>query len=363
MVPVQPAEGGQRGVAVLRLARGQVHQDRQPHRFVHPHCMVRHDMAGDPVPLGRGDLRLTGGCADPLRDATIAAEGVGLDHGVEVAQSALGAAVHVKRAHGHGAVGVGPHQGVEDPLLAGGRVPGHQGAAHLRLGPKVESLRLVLLPVDQGGSATIHPVDHQRQSPRGFLDQGVVVQHEAQVHQAVEPVGTLFQGPARAVGGGRRRGDRCPLPGVVEHRVIFVQMARDPLSRRHGPIAQPAGRLDGARRQGQQRRRNGQGMRPRVGRWSRLGRQPTAAERSRQTDPCQQQHDGPCAPRAIVPPRHQTMSHDLRFLTKHQQDQQGSTGSSMCCGQGQSKSGRGFDRWPIFPPPGGTKMVSVAPAA
>ena len=84
-------------------------------------------------------------------------------------------------------------------LVAGGFVPCHQGAAHVRAGPTVEAFRRLLLPIDERLAAVVDAVDDQIQPIGGFLDERVVVQDIAQANQAVEPVAALLQRPAGPV--------------------------------------------------------------------------------------------------------------------------------------------------------------------
>ena len=78
------------------------------------------------------------------------------------------------------------------------------------MGPTVEALRLptlpfvilLLLPIDErdAGIGLVHAIDDQVEPGGDFLDEGFVVQNQAQPDRTVEPIGALFQRPAGAVG-------------------------------------------------------------------------------------------------------------------------------------------------------------------
>ncbi len=87
-----------------------------------------------------------------------------------------------------------------------------------------------------------------------LLDQGLVVQDKAQPQGAVEPIRALFQRPAGAVGAQAVAADPRALPGVVIDGVVFVEVPGDALAGRHGPIAEPARRLDAPQRKRQEGR-------------------------------------------------------------------------------------------------------------
>ena len=143
------------------------------------------------------------------------------------------------------------------------------------------------------GPPRLTPLNDQSEAPRGFADQGVVVEHQAQAQQAIEPVGALFQRPAGAVGDGAGGVHWRAFPGVAEGGTIFVKMAGDAPAGRQGPVAEPAGRLDGAGRERQQGRRRGRGVRTRVGRGLGVGRPARPADPQKPNDRRQQQRGSP----------------------------------------------------------------------
>ena len=82
------------------------------------------------------------------------------------------------------------------------------------------------------------------------------MQDQAQPQGAVEPIRALFQRPARAVGAQTVAVDPRAFPGVVVDGVVLVEVSGDALAGRHGPIAEPARRLDAAQRKRQEGRRD-----------------------------------------------------------------------------------------------------------
>ncbi len=89
------------------------------------------------------------------------------------------------------------------------------------------------------------------QAVRGLADQTVVVQDITEPDEAVEPIGALLHGSLVRLPRVAAVGPEI-LPCIMECRMILVQMARDSLAGRHRPVAQPARRFDGARREGKE---------------------------------------------------------------------------------------------------------------
>ena len=212
-----------------------------------------------PCPDGCLHLWQAARCPQAFQQAAVAAQDVGLQHGVDVAEAAGAGVVERKLAHRDRIVGVDFDQRGEDSFVAGGLVPGHHRPAHLRVGPTVEALRRVLLPVDERPATAVYALDDRAKSGSGLGNQGFVVEHVAQPHQAVEPVAALFQRPAGTVGLGLSGLDlEGAFPGVVEAGMILVQVPGDAVGCCQGPIAEPARRRNGPGRQRAERRRDGQ---------------------------------------------------------------------------------------------------------
>ena len=73
-----------------------------------------------------------------LEDAPVAAVGIGLQHGIEIAQA--GHVGEMSSPHVLRVIGIHLDQRIEHPLVAGALVERHQRATHLRMRPTVEAL-------------------------------------------------------------------------------------------------------------------------------------------------------------------------------------------------------------------------------
>ena len=147
---VQPFHRAQRGLQLLPIARPRIDQGGQTDVLVDHDHVARRQQALAPIANVADDVGLGHGRQGAVQDPPLAAERIGLQHGVEVAQPGHPAVGQRHLAHLGRIIGINLDQGLEHPLVAAAQVECDQGTSHLRVGPAVELLGLVaFLPVDQ----------------------------------------------------------------------------------------------------------------------------------------------------------------------------------------------------------------------
>ena len=148
VVLVDPLEGAIRGLPISLLAGPRIEQDGQAEFFVGAYGMARIVAAIGPGAERRIDARRLDRGQHLIEHAAVAAEGVGFEHRVDIAQP--GDVVELDFLARNGVMGIGANQRIQDAFVARRFVPGHQGPAHVRAGPTVEPFGRLLPPIDEG---------------------------------------------------------------------------------------------------------------------------------------------------------------------------------------------------------------------
>ena len=202
-----------------------------------------------------------------LEDGFVAGAHIGLAHRIQVggaAHQSLSEAgvLAVYIVFGRFQVvsgGINLFQGLQDTFIVCGLVVRDQASAHKSMGPVVESSFLVVsvlrynygirLPVYEGVVfAGEHTVHHPVQTASGLVEKGCVSEDSSCLKTAVQPVGALLQKPSGAADFAvpirLACGDIFAQPSVLEHLLVFVQMAGDAVRCILRPLFEPAIGLD-----------------------------------------------------------------------------------------------------------------------
>ncbi len=200
VILVQPRQRTERGLKMTPVARPGINQGRQADVFVKDDHVPRQQAAFTPRLEIFGDRGLGDGRQRAIENASVAAVGIGLEHRVQIAQAAH--VEEMRRPHFHGVIGIHFDQGVEHPLVAGALVERHQRAAHLRMRPAVEALRLVaLFPIDE------------RRAELGLIDAG-----DDGVEPGAGSCESRLDRAGQSPGASRRRANRRTVRGASRLR-------------------------------------------------------------------------------------------------------------------------------------------------